>query len=61
MTGISASSLQTATQQAIQSLTQPKHRNHQSLSISDVGAQGTDLSAMPSSTGKVGSTVNITA
>jgi hypothetical protein len=61
MSGISAAGFQASSQQAVQSLSPHKHGgHHHSTSLSDVGAQGSSLASTVSSSGKVGSKVDVT-
>jgi hypothetical protein len=62
MSGISAVSPQASSQQAMQTLGPHKHGgHHHSASLSDIDAQGSSLASAASSTGKVGSKVDLTA
>ncbi len=61
VSGISAATSNPTGGQQVQPLGQHKHGGHHSPSISDVDAQGSSLASAPSSTGKVGSTVDVTA
>jgi hypothetical protein len=61
ISGISAASSHAASQQGMQSLAPHKHGGHRSHSISDLDAQSSSVTSAPSSTGKVGSKVNVTA
>jgi hypothetical protein len=45
--------------QQVQQTGQHKHGKHQSLSMSDIDAQGSSVTTAPSSTGKVGRKVDI--
>ncbi len=47
--------------QAAQLPGQHKHGGHHARSLSDIDAQGSSVASAPSSTGKVGSMVNMTA
>jgi len=48
-------------QQPLTSLSQHKHSANRLTSLSDIDAQGSSVATTPSSTGKVGSKINITA
>jgi hypothetical protein len=56
MSGFHASS-----QQALQSLSQPKHGGHHGRSLSDIDAAGSSVASAPSKTGKIGSKIDISA
>jgi hypothetical protein len=61
MSGISAAGFQASSQQAVQSLGTHKHGgHHRSTSLSDIDAQGSSLASAASSSGKVGSKVDVT-
>jgi hypothetical protein len=55
-----ATAIQTASQQAMQSLTSHKHKAHGFGSNSDIDTAGSSVATAPSPTGKTGSKVNIT-
>jgi hypothetical protein len=61
ISGISAGSSHASAQQAVQSLGQHKHGGHHLHSLSDIDAQGSSVMSAASSTGKVGSKVDVTA
>jgi len=59
---ISAAGFHAANKQAAQSLGQHKHGGgHHVMSISDIDQIGSSVATAPSSSGKIGSRVNITA
>ena len=61
ISAVSAAGIYTAGQQPVQSASQHKHGGHHpSFSISDIDAQGSSVATAPSSTGKVGSKVDVT-
>jgi len=60
ISAVSAAGIYTAGQQPVQSASQHKHGGHPSFSISDIDAQGSSVAMAPSSTGKVGSKVDVT-
>lgn len=59
ISAVSAAGIYAGSQPPVQSITQQKHGGHQSHSISDIDAQGSSVATAPSSTGKVGSKVDI--
>lgn len=59
--GIAAGGSHAASQQAMQSLAQPKHNHRHALSISDVDAQSSSVAASPNPTGRTGGKVDIIA
>jgi hypothetical protein len=48
-------------QQAVQSLSHPKHGGHHGRSLTDVDAAGSSVASAPSQTGKIGSKIDTTA
>jgi len=61
ISGVTPGSINATGQPPLSSISQYKHARHHSTSLSDVDAQGSSVASMPSSTGKVGSKINITA
>ncbi len=61
ISGISPSGIYTPSQQPVQPLSPQKHGAHHTRSLSDIDAQGSSVASAPSSTGKVGSKVDISA
>jgi len=61
ISGISAASSPPPSQPPVQTLGRHKHGGHHAQSLSDVDAQGSSVASAPSSTGKVGSKVNMSA
>jgi hypothetical protein len=59
VSAVSAAGIYSASQQPVQSASQHKHGGHHSRSISDIDAQGSSVATAASSTGKVGSKVDI--
>lgn len=55
----SAAGIYTMGQQPTQSVSQHKHGGHRSHSLSDIDAQGSSLATAPSTTGKIGSKLNV--
>jgi hypothetical protein len=60
ISGITPRSIYAASSQPLQSISQHKQNAHNSISLSDIDAQGSSVSSTPSSSGKVGSKVNLT-
>jgi hypothetical protein len=60
VSGVSSVSAYVMSQQPVQSVSQHKHGGQHSHSLSDVDAQGSSVASAPSSTGKIGSKVDIT-
>ena len=60
ISGISPGGIYATSQQPLQSVSQHKH-GHQSTSLSDIDAQSSSVASPPSSTGKVGSKIDVTA
>lgn len=50
-----------ASQQPLMSISQPKHGHHHAKSLSDVDAQGSSVASAASSTGTIGSKVDLSA
>lgn len=59
--GIASVGASLASQQPLQALGQHKHGKHHAKSISDVDAQSSSIASSASSTGKVGSKIDISA
>jgi hypothetical protein len=60
ISGITPGSIYATNSQPLQSISQHKQNTHHSISMSDIDAQGSSVASAPSSTGKVGSKVNLT-
>ncbi len=60
ISGITPGSIYATNSQPLQSVSQHKQNTHHSISMSDIDAQGSSVASAPSSTGKVGSKVNLT-
>ncbi len=60
ISGITPGSIYATTSQPLQSISQHKQNTHHSSSMSDIDAQGSSVASAPSSSGKVGSKVNLT-
>ena len=60
VSGITPGSIYATNSQPLQSITQHKQNTHQTISMSDIDAQGSSVASAPSSTGKVGSKVDFT-
>ena len=60
ISGITPGSIYAASSQPLQSISQHKQNAHQSISLSDIDAQGSSVASTPSASGKVGSKVNLT-
>jgi len=61
ISGVTPGSINATGQPPLTSISQHKHGRHNSTSLSDIDAQGSSVATTPSSTGKVGSKINITA
>ena len=61
ISGVTPGGIYATSQQPLQSVSQHKHGGHHSTSLSDIDAQGSSVASSPSSTGKIGSKLNITA
>jgi hypothetical protein len=66
LSGIASVGFLASSQSAVQSLTQHKHGGHRPPSISDVAAMrsevmGSSVASAPSSTGKIGSKLDVSA
>ena len=57
---VNSASLSATAQRPLQSVGHHKHGHH-SHSLSDIDAQGSSIASAPSSSGKIGSKVNVTA
>jgi hypothetical protein len=60
VSGLTPGSIYATNSQPLQSISQHKQNTHHSISLSDIDAQGSSVASAPSSTGKVGSKVNLT-
>jgi len=60
ISGITPGSIYAASSQPLQSISQHKQNAHNSSSLSDIDAQGSSVASTPSSSGKVGSKINLT-
>ncbi len=58
---MSAAGVQTMSQQSMQTVGQHKHGGHRTASLSDVDAQGSSVATPASSTGKIGSKIDVRA
>jgi hypothetical protein len=53
--------IQTTSQQSMQTVGQHKHGGHHAASLSDVDAQGSSVATPASSSGKIGSKIDVRA
>jgi hypothetical protein len=61
ISGVTPGSIYATSQPTLSSVSQHKHGSHQSNSMSNIDALGSSVASAPSSTGKVGSKINLTA
>jgi hypothetical protein len=61
ISGMSSAGFHASIQQAVQSLSHPKHGGHHGRSLTDVDATSLSVASTPSKTGKIGSTIDISA
>jgi hypothetical protein len=61
VSGISSASFSAASQHAAQSPSHHKHGGHRPQSLTDIDAAGSSVASAPSTTGKIGSKVDIAA
>jgi len=61
ISGVSPGGVYATSQQPLPSASHYKHSGQHSTSISDIDAQGSSVASPPSSTGKIGSKLNVTA
>jgi len=61
ITGVAPGGIYATSQQPLSTVSQHKHGGHHSTSLSDIDAQGSSVASSPSSTGKVGSKIDVTA
>jgi len=61
ISGMSSAGFHASTQQAVQSLSHPKHGGRHGQSLTDVDATSSSVASTPGKTGKIGSTIDISA
>jgi hypothetical protein len=61
ISGVTPGGINATSQPPLSSISQHKHGGHQSNSMSNIDAFGSSVVSPPSSTGKVGSKINVTA
>ncbi len=61
ISGMSSAGFHASSQQALQSLSHHKYGGHHGHSLTDVDAAGSSVASAPSTTGKIGSKIDISA